>query len=628
MLVVSINGLNNVGKTTHIRLLQKILNDQCFAPNGIYSYDDGWNELPPQNRAKLWCRDCPTEKFTKLVFRSYFNQMQAVGCCKKHVVLIDQGIQMLEAVCIATAMLKDSIDYEVAKQKVEEISQKVACLSETVQESIKVLLVHSNEFQKSVNMAIEREKVFTDENFKQYQFLLLTALSEQKKKRPYDAIICCEGKSIVEIQNELRKLLNTQEIKIPFYCKQIKKVYAFCGLSESGKTISGEYLRIKYNVTRLKISYFLDTALRNNHTPKMYSESDETLAELLVNELDRFSRFQDYLEEISIESLHNRPEVTSFLKQLLGDKLVIIYLDSAVEIVQEKDGLETSRCAEQVRCLSDFVIGGDFDLFNLHTQLDTVYLKTSLREFTPNLLPIEKLNIPIQFKEVLNVALETFLEQFRDRAKLFAVVGSAGYQGVRNNWSDIDIFIIIEPESLMLVRNWFRVLQERASIKIGIATITPVELSIMLVEFKVANSLYMLKTGKLAAQFLNKNYKLPAISDNYRRAKNINNISSLIHTLRRELINNKPDIRHIFKLVLRVMRNLLQFGKNESANIDEIMHDFHVLYPEVAQIGFLNYQNIVEHKVNDEEVIRMGLQFVEWYEIRLFRAFNFNCRND
>jgi len=414
----------------------------------------------------------------------------------------------------------------------------------------------------------------------------------------------------------------------PLLCENVKMIYALGGYSGEKVSIVSEYLKTKYNVTKLKISYILDIISSNGRASQISLESDDIFAELVVNELERFSKHQDYPQEISLEYLDNS-ELVRCLKNILGNKLLVIYVDckfrdkyleSEYLMGNSNNSSGTASCKSDVRLRSssDFVVYCDSDPFDLYAQLDTVFLKKSLENFTPNILPIEELKIPSQFKEILNFALETFLAQFGDRARLFAVVGSSGYQGIRDNWSDIDIFIVIDHKSLLLVRTWFRYLQESSPIRIGLAIVTPAELSILRIEFKVANSLYMLATGKLAAQFIKEGYKLPSIPDSHRRTKNLNNVPDLVHNLRKALIDENPNTRLILKLILRVMRNLLQFERNEAANIDEIMLDFHILYPEVKQLGFLNYDDIINQNIGNEQVVIMALKFVEWYENHLF----------
>lgn len=124
-LSISFSGADNIGKSTHIRLLKRSLSDRCFAAGGLFSYDEAWPTLSPDDFSRWWFSDITTEELTRLIFRAYVGRSLAVGQSRCQLALVDRGLDMFEAVCIATAMVKDGCDNVAATQRVLEIRNSV-----------------------------------------------------------------------------------------------------------------------------------------------------------------------------------------------------------------------------------------------------------------------------------------------------------------------------------------------------------------------------------------------------------------------------------------------------------------------------------------------------------------------
>ena len=121
--IVSISGLDNVGKTTQTNLLQYAVPNSVVLPPLHKFNKDTWEKLPND-----WWFNSKTEEHTNLIYdsnkkRYEFSTETPISKFNSFYIL-DRGAVMFKDVCIATCMLKDKLDRDAANQKVISISSE------------------------------------------------------------------------------------------------------------------------------------------------------------------------------------------------------------------------------------------------------------------------------------------------------------------------------------------------------------------------------------------------------------------------------------------------------------------------------------------------------------------------
>ena len=184
----------------------------------------------------------------------------------------------------------------------------------------------------------------------------------------------------MSVQARLRELVRDAGIEVALCRLPQVKVVALGRLPESGKSMTAEYLRVRHGFARLKIGYLVETTAALHGIDDPYAADPITQAELLVDGLDRYCSAHHYLDRLTIESLH-RDEPVRELRKLVGDALVVIYLDTGQRLreqrgtasasdVRIRDAIKRERGAEAIAALADEVVGNNGRLLSLRHRLD------------------------------------------------------------------------------------------------------------------------------------------------------------------------------------------------------------------------------------------------------------------
>jgi uncharacterized protein DUF4254/nucleotidyltransferase-like protein len=227
----------------------------------------------------------------------------------------------------------------------------------------------------------------------------------------------------------------------------IDQVIALGGLSECGKSSSGEYLRHQDGTYRLKMSFLIDIAAKRGRIEDPYLLDRPSQARLLLEGLNLFADMHVEARRFTIESIHS-DELIFSLKQMLGERLEIVFLEAPAHVraarsqtsraaLRAKDEIKTSRGADRVAAGADHVIDNSGPLVSLHARLRTIANPRSSRAVsvepaTASFLP-HSLAIQVDgFAATLAAAPDV---------ELIALTGSAVDGEWLEEWSDIDLLI-------------------------------------------------------------------------------------------------------------------------------------------------------------------------------------------
>ena len=117
---VSLNGVDNVGKTTQLAWLHRALPDAHLVGT-IDAWDSRWQAVATGDFAHWWFVDSSTAEHVDLVLGSHVARRAASG----PLALEDRGAPMLRATCAATAALKDRLSPAKALGLVDDLAQRL-----------------------------------------------------------------------------------------------------------------------------------------------------------------------------------------------------------------------------------------------------------------------------------------------------------------------------------------------------------------------------------------------------------------------------------------------------------------------------------------------------------------------
>ena len=366
---VSLNGADNVGKTTQIELLPSHFT--LSKVGGLHDNDKKIGEMHRRGLLQDWWWESSNEEFTCSIFgalgRRYWGSMAGEHSV---VTVFDRGAAMFEAVAVAVIAIKSSDrDLNKARTALNTILEKNSL--QVPKERLAILLRHGDSLEESLQITMSREGDPVDERYRLYQSLLQSELERQEQSGVYQHVIKVEAKSSIgDVQDKLREVVlhyTQNQLFLPMF-HNVDYIFALSGLSESGKSSVAEAFCSHHGTAlafRAKIVYF-DDLISERLGRSVYSLPEKEQALYLLHELERFSNDHYWLRFITIESMH-RHSIAKWLKIWIGKRLQVIYIDTAEvkrferalvprEAVINNDKLKRERGVELIQSGADLVL--------------------------------------------------------------------------------------------------------------------------------------------------------------------------------------------------------------------------------------------------------------------------------
>ncbi|MFE7467582.1 DUF4254 domain-containing protein [Streptomyces sp. NPDC057499] len=362
--------------------------------------------------------------------------------------------------------------------------------------------------------------------------------------------------------------------------RQLRRVLAFGGLSECGKSTSAEFVQRTCGAQRLKIGFLLRQAAHREGLADPYALSARRQAELLLGELNRFADAHVGMRLFTIESVHDDASIAE-LKQLMGDTLQIVYLDASFAVrversgtsaqaVAAKDEIKMSRGAHQVAALADHVIDNTGSIAALRARLRCIAAPPAtavLRVATPYGLglPAAVASATADFTDAVRA--------YGPGVRLVALTGSPGEGSWIAGWSDLDLLVIAEHETIGQVQEALE--QYRTALggaaSLGPTFVTPGELTAWRLTPRLAFVLHQLQQGGPVLHTA-PGLELPTIGRDELAFAAVRELPQVILTMRRLRADADPTtLRQLYKHLVLACRLLLREHNQWESGPDRIL---------------------------------------------------------
>ncbi|MCC0578410.1 hypothetical protein [Streptomyces californicus] len=193
---VSLNGPDNVGKTTHlVRLAERW---DSFQPLGaVHEHDpEPWARVAVGDYARWWFETSTTVELTEMLLAGHTKRAAARETGRTG--LLDRGLPMLLAVAAATCVVKDGLAVGEAFKTVAGIAGARAAAPET-----SILLLPSFDAERSYAITSAREGRPWTGIYPEYQKTLHAVLLHQVDHGAFAAVVDCEGRSLNDVHADL-----------------------------------------------------------------------------------------------------------------------------------------------------------------------------------------------------------------------------------------------------------------------------------------------------------------------------------------------------------------------------------------------------------------------------------------
>lgn len=572
-LSVSLNGVDNVGKTTQLAWLRRGI-PGAHLVGTIDAWDSRWRDVASGDFAHWWFVSSTTAEHVGLVLSSHVARRAASG----PIALEDRGLPMLRAACAATAAVKDGLEPTKALHLVDHLAPDLPAL--TPRREVHVLLRRSDDPAHEAHKALRREAGPVGARYATYQHALAQILSLQVERGDYHAVLDIGDDPIVDAQRQLRARLAATDVNVqPLPNDVLDRLWVLAGMSESGKSTVGELLRDEHGVTRLKIGYLLEVAaLRAEVTDPYEQWSEREQAEQLTEEILRFAETTK-ARTISLESAH-RFEATQHLKRVWGDRCQVIYVDADAAVrtsraaepvarLRRRDATKKERGAHRIAGIADHVIDNSGPLSALKLTVNriasTVHLPTAAPRATS----------PVTQNTWLGQATDHVLD---DNVALVLATGSTATASWRDGWSDLDLLVVRDTAPTTWLRNVAGTLPGIDGIKIGISVFTTADVDAVRVPPRVVQSLRRAANG-VGVLYRRDGYHLPVPPRDHGDRTSRGELGLVLMTTRRLLAVEQPDVRAVHKHLVLLAKILLRADGHDVHDADDVLAALREVHP-------------------------------------------------
>ncbi|WP_329395540.1 hypothetical protein [Streptomyces melanogenes] len=617
MNVIALDGADNSGKTTQLRLLRRATGDEVRIGGSVHHYQPRWPRLSGAELAHWWFTESRSEELVTLLLDGYRRRLDALTDRPGWVVL-DRGLATVEASCVASVMLKDDRSARDAEAMVAEVRAEV--LGASAPEPYSVLL-GLGPASEGAALSVGRERG-ADERYARYQYLLHTALETRRNR--HSAVIEADRADIVAVQNQFRSHVSQVGLQVRPLLGDVRRVIGLGGMSESGKSSAGEYLRRRFATTRLKLGYLIELAAARHGLADPYGEEPRLLAELVVDELDRYAHAHYYLLDYTIESLH-RPDITSELKRLLGKRLDVVYLDASPQVrarrslvdpaaLAHNDEVKRARGADRIAATCDLLVDNSGPRPDLELVLDRLMNGATARPAAPALRVTDPLELaaPTPLRHAAATALHGIRTALGDRLLLFAVAGSVGFGTADPELSDLDVLVVVEPGCTSDLAAELVRLRGELDPKLGITVLTRHELLMQRCDSRTYSALYSLGQGRIGCQYVSADLELPEFTRTQRHQRTIEYLARTLHEIRRPLLGVETSPYRLYKSVLNAAKMLLRLAGVEETDPAAISAEFERMFPARGRARIPDRAEYRE--LGLDEIAAVASSVLHWFE--------------
>ncbi|AOP46490.1 hypothetical protein SL103_09790 [Streptomyces lydicus] len=562
---VAFSGPDNTGKTKQIGILARRMSVGATSAGPLDHYDRRWAAIKADGMSRWWFETGPVQEVCDVLATSYLERSRRPFSAP--VRLLDRGIPMLEASVAATVAVRENLAASQA-------ADRARCLLAPYEADLRtaeagecaLLLLHCED--EGTRRSLSHEAGVTD-IYAAYQRVLHEQINRLTAEGRFAMTMHIGDRPTVTVQDEVRRLLAPLHPAIPGRAMAGVHVTALGGMSESGKSTAGEYLRTHHGYARLKIGYLIQDAATRAGIADPYRLDPVVQAELIVDALDRYCEAHHFLDSVSVESLHDF-DSTAELARMLGSQLTIAYLDVFAAVraqrgtagardVADRDVVKSARGADKIASIAQEVIGNDGPRLELERRLDRMALAHKWPEHRPSTMPVNALGLPVH--------LESYLSELLDRLTgpsplidLLAVTGSGARGKYQHDWSDLDVFVVAGVDSLGGMRRVLADLEaELGGVKLGLTVLTRAECRAGAVTSRLVHVLALIGSGGLVPLWCAAGLALPAPDTDTDIDVSLRDGIQAAIEIRRQLLKGSPDLRDLYKVTALLAKIQLRF---------------------------------------------------------------------
>lgn len=574
MQIISLNWTDNTGKTTHSKLLTLKNTYNIALIWSISNYNNRWQT--DANQKERWTNNHNEEDFVSLFVESILARNNAIENLKNvDIAILDRGLTMIESSIISNLQIKKWISKENAKYLFENFVKNNYGEIKNVEDA-SILLRYSDNIGENIDYTISnQDNNFSsqeNERYKIYQRYLNERLIENFTK--FDFLIKANV-PIVTTQNAIRNGINEKfGYDMPLFGENIDTICGVGWSSESWKSSFWEISRKNHNLINLKLKYFSEI-IQKNH-PNLSPDSEE-FGLYMATEIDNFADVHYYFKKYSFESLRY-PKSVKFFKKFWGEKFKSIFIDAdkdirigryacdnnikieeAINKVADKDEAKRKEWAFEIEKISDFILNNNESFDRWKQKIANFYV---LNEYERNNSyrnsDLSNLWLPEKYLVVIGRVVDICENVFKENLRLLVLAWSAGRQDIISDFSDLDLFLVIDNTTEYTIKDFKSKYRFFDNIKVGYTFIDSTTVENLGFDAKVSYIFRNIHNCEFPILYWN-NIKLPLITMDKEINLRKKEISLYVNNTEEEINNAVMDneMFEVIKHIHTIMKMLL-----------------------------------------------------------------------
>lgn len=177
-IVCSINGIDGVGKTTQVKMIEKEKYNFIRTVYGLENYE-GFPKLDGQDLHKWWFETSTIDEFCDAFYESLTNRNNDIMNSEESIVILDKGIINFEARIRATLKVRgfsqDDIEASIKKSKIKNKFQDI--------ENCKIIILNNTLSKEKIDKRKYEDSQI--EIYKKYQYEQIKEVNSKKNEFDY-----------------------------------------------------------------------------------------------------------------------------------------------------------------------------------------------------------------------------------------------------------------------------------------------------------------------------------------------------------------------------------------------------------------------------------------------------------
>lgn len=199
--------------------------------------------------------------------------------------------------------------------------------------------------------------------------------------------------------------------------------------------------------------------------------------------------------------------------------------------------------------------------------------------------------------------------------QMLFVIGSSCSNKVIENWSDIDVILVINDYNFEIVEK-IKVISNSFDVKIGTTIYTKKEFINKQIDPKTYYHLYLLNKNEIELQYKKEDLEIPNITFDEIKYTHIPYLYWRIHMFKRLFLYDyldKEKVKSVYKITYLIMKAILILNNYLPKNYEEVFK----LYSEKFGFEYFDYEKFIIDYTNDNLDYRNVIDYAKKFLISI-----------